>query len=242
MEACTFPGYGGLQFGAEKLCQPSLRKDRAKRYFKTPFPRLGSGFSTIPVARDDSRGLRGSARPSLQVLSAHATADPRREIDKSEILLEDPYGAIESAMSSQVVTTTPDATLDTIMPLFEHYTGLPVVDEAGRCVGIISNIDVARRARGPSLTGLPQTPVRDVMTSPAYVILERAPVAYAAGLMLQHKVHRLPVVNTAGVVVGIVTRTDLFKPLMPDNSGAFYRLIGAKPVDINADGKSLGDL
>lgn len=39
--------------------------------------------------------------------------------------------------------------------------------------------------------------------------------ADAAGLMLQHKVHRLPVVTRTGECVGMLTRGDVFKPLVP---------------------------
>lgn len=42
----------------------------------------------------------------------------------------------------------------------------------------------------------------------------KAHVAEAAGLMLQHKVHRLPVVDERNVPIGIVTRTDVFEPLI----------------------------
>ena len=50
-------------------------------------------------------------------------------------------------------------TLDTVTPLFERYTGIPVVDDDNKCVGIISNIDVARYARGRAI-GLPATLVK----------------------------------------------------------------------------------
>ena len=59
----------------------------------------------------------------------------------------------------QVVSVGMEDTLDMVTPLFELYTGIPVVDEDNKCVGIISNIDVARYARGKAQS-LPTTRVK----------------------------------------------------------------------------------
>mmetsp|Transcript_12753 Transcript_12753/g.30986 ORF Transcript_12753/g.30986 Transcript_12753/m.30986 type:complete len:115 (-) Transcript_12753:1967-2311(-) len=42
----------------------------------------------------------------------------------------------------------------------------------------------------------------------------RAHVAEAAAMMLQHRVHRLPVVDDRNVPIGIATRADIFEPLI----------------------------
>ena len=62
---------------------------------------------------------------------------------------------------SQVVTTTPDATLGEVLSHFAHFTGLPVVDSAGRCVGMLSNIDIARHQKR-SLNSVANAKVRHV--------------------------------------------------------------------------------
>ncbi|CAI5492947.1 unnamed protein product, partial [Closterium sp. Naga37s-1] len=85
-----------------------------------------------------------------------------------------------------VVTTTPANTISSILDQFVHFTGLPVVDREGHCVGVISNIDIAKHQRR-SFKSVADALVKEVMTSPAIVITEHAPVAYAAGLMLKHK-------------------------------------------------------
>lgn len=153
---------------------------------------------------------------------------PVRPIDKSDTLMADPYGSIETVMSSPAVTVTADTTLDRVLELFERFTGLPVVDERGTCVGIISNIDVAKFARTRIGNSLPTAKVVDIMTAPAIVIMHHAPVAYAAGLMLKHKVHRLPVVDKDGAVVGIITRTDVFEPLTEGDSRFLHFLVGER--------------
>eukprot|EP00850_Spirogloea_muscicola_P013140 SM000088S23681 [mRNA] locus=s88:29741:30937:- [translate_table: standard] len=141
--------------------------------------------------------------------------------------MEEPYGRVSGVMTSMVVTTSPEATLDSLFEHFEHFTGLPVCDDDGHCVGIVSNIDIHKYARGKGgFNGIAKTKVSEIMTAPAFVILDHAPVAYAAGLMLKHKVHRLPVVDKHGAVVGIVTRNDLFEPLIPQSSPLYHRLVG----------------
>lgn len=42
----------------------------------------------------------------------------------------------------------------------------------------------------------------------------KARVAEAAGMMLQHRVHRLPIVDERNVPIGMATRTDIFEPLI----------------------------
>lgn len=176
-----------------------------------------------------ARGTRNTRR----VVSAGASTEgeDRRAIDRSERLMEDPYAPVEVAMSEPPVTTTPNVLLSEIMGQFERFTGLPVVDDKGQCVGILSDADILRYQKQQSTKSTAELRVRDVMTSPAIVIARHAPVAYAAGLMLKHKVHRLPVVDDSNVVVGVLTRTDIYQPLLPAVNPMLHRLVGFNPED-----------
>ncbi|CAI5505611.1 unnamed protein product [Closterium sp. Naga37s-1] len=138
--------------------------------------------------------------------------EERRAVDRSERLMESPYAPVESAMTPCPVTTGATAPLTEILGHFEHFTGLPVVDGEGHCVGIVSDMDVARCQKGALARSAAEVTVGDVMSAPAIVIVQHAPVAYAAGLMLKHKVHRLPVVDDHGVVVGISPHIALIDP------------------------------
>ena len=87
--------------------------------------------------------------------------------------------------------------------------GVPVVDpETGTCVGVISMKDLEKVGNLSGYT------VEDVMSSPPRTCLQRATVASVAGMMLKHKCHRIPVVNDRDVPIGIVTRSDIFEPLL----------------------------
>jgi CBS domain-containing protein len=85
---------------------------------------------------------------------------------------------------------------------------LPVVDEANRVIGIVSSRDLV-----PAITGSDRslTLVHQVM-NPAIRTARRDTLpAVAASLMIEEKIGALPVVDDAGVLVGIVTETDFLR-------------------------------
>ena len=79
---------------------------------------------------------------------------------------------------------------------------LPVVDELGRLVGVLSDRDVLRTP-SPRKRRIAEVMTRDVVT-----VHPQAPAADAAALMLQHNVSSVMVVDEAGTLVGLVTMTD----------------------------------
>jgi len=103
--------------------------------------------------------------------------------------------------------------------------GLPVIDEDGRLVGIVTEDDFLRREASrdrpdrPSLLdalfGDParSTPVAErvaeVMTEKVVTIGPNASIGAAARLMAARNVNRLPVVGDGGAVDGIVSRADI---------------------------------
>lgn len=112
----------------------------------------------------------------------------------------------------------------------QRVTAIPVVTASGRVVGMVSEADLLRKVeRQPhGGTGLSGRARRDqakagartageLMTSPAITIHPDASLSAAARLMNAHHIRRLPVVNTAGELIGIVSRRDLMKVfLRPD--------------------------
>ena len=108
-------------------------------------------------------------------------------------------------------------------------SGMPVCDESGQVVGVLSEADVLYKERGRmeprggALAWLfeddnaearakaqAQT-VAEAMTTPAITIGPGATAAGAARLMLEHGINRLPVVAEDGRLIGIVTRADLVR-------------------------------
>lgn len=105
-------------------------------------------------------------------------------------------------MTGQVVSAAPAASFkDVAKLLVEHdITGVPVVDEDDRVLGVVSESDLlAHRERT----------ARELMTAPAVTVHAEQSVADAARLMVRRGVERLPVIDEEERLVGIVTRRDL---------------------------------
>ena len=127
-------------------------------------------------------------------------------------------------MTSPAITTTPDLPVkDTIRLLDRHeITALPVVDDEGRLVGIVSEADLLRgelisdprahvRAPADDLEPAPKT-VGDVMTTGVLAVHESTDASDIARLMLDTGVKSVPVVR-GQAVVGMVSRRDLIRVL-----------------------------
>ncbi|XP_072968497.1 uncharacterized protein [Typha angustifolia] len=111
------------------------------------------------------------------------------------------------AMSSPVRTATAGQTLEEIEHLFEVVSGIPVVDNKMRCVGVLSRTDRARASQGL------RTKIGEIMSSPAITLSVDKTIMDAAALMLKLKIHRIPIVNEDEQVIGIVTRNDVLQEL-----------------------------
>jgi len=100
---------------------------------------------------------------------------------------------------------------------------LPVLDEDGAVVGILSQRDLFRGALAVALgygtaaqdKMLGMLVVKEVMTTEVMTIRPDAPIATAAALMLQHKIGCLPVVE-AGKLLGIITESDFVALVLAD--------------------------
>ena len=175
-----------------------------------------------PSYSPSKRSLRSFAQkkePSLGsgVVGAHLhTHNPlggETDMDRLVIADSDPYCArVENYMSTPVRHVT--ANMELMSPIIHEslskYTGLPVVsaDDDATVVGMLSARDLVK------FTNLKGLKVDDAMTQPPVVVSPRTSLAAAAGQMLKNKVHRLPVVDHDMKLVGIVTRSDIFTPLL----------------------------
>jgi CBS domain-containing protein len=92
--------------------------------------------------------------------------------------------------------------------LHSRYTGMPVIDERERVVGVVSQQDLLRALRGTR--PLQEIEVGEIMTRAPIVIAEETTLEEAGKIMEDAHIHRLPVVR-AGALVGTVTRHDLLR-------------------------------
>lgn len=187
-----------------------------------------SASRPVRVSAPARPGVVPCARPPRRAPLAAAGAGPGGsfDVDKLDVdtlQLEDPFGLVGDVMtSSNLRCATPDQPLSAAASRLDKVTGLAVVDADNVVVGVISIKDINRlRKQGVDLTGVP---VSAHMSKPPIVVREKARVGEAAALMLAKNIHRLPVVDTEGKLIGIVSRTDIFSPLLNQRGDVFAAL------------------
>ena len=138
---------------------------------------------------------------------------------------------VQDVMTIEVVTARPSTSLKDVAAELSRrrISGMPVVDDTGRIVGVVSEADIlakeqpegehhsSRFARllhrddgGERASRFDAAVVSEAMTSPATTIEGHMPAAIAAQQMTERGINRLPVVQQ-GRLVGIVTRADLVR-------------------------------
>lgn len=158
---------------------------------------------------------------SLDVVSHKA----RKELVPQQIKVRD----IMTADPRKVFLKTP---LDQVVRLLlsSIFTGVPVVDDAGRPVGVITQGDLIYKGKMPMRLGLlaesgsdklgtvlealATKSAGDVMTAPVISIAQDQFVKDAVDLMLKKRVKRLPVVDAEGKLTGMLSRLDIFRTIM----------------------------
>jgi len=136
-------------------------------------------------------------------------------------------------MAKKLVTVGPNDTLAQawrLMRLHQHHA-LPVVDGAGRPLGMLSQGDVLRRAGLDGYSGLRerlrllfaapgQGQVGAAMTKHPATVAAQAPMNALAPLMMGSGIHHVPVVDENGVLVGVVTQSHLLAAMVETRHAA----------------------
>ena len=131
---------------------------------------------------------------------------------------------IANWMTKDVLTITPDRSMMKASKLMKDnaVSCVPIVDEDGAVVGIISDRDVKDASPSKATTLdmhelyylLSEIKIQDIMTKKVVTIRPDETVEKAAVLMLEGHFGSLPVVDEGGKLVGIITDTDVFKVLV----------------------------
>lgn len=150
---------------------------------------------------------------------------------------------VADVMTRDPITANPETPLtDVIKTIAEkRISGLPVVEKTGQLVGVISETDLMWRETNVTPPAyimlldsviylenpgryekdlhkaLGQT-VKDVMSPNPVTITPEKQLSEAAKLMHDRSIHRLPVVDQAGQIVGILTRGDIVRAMAAEQS------------------------
>jgi CBS domain-containing protein len=131
---------------------------------------------------------------------------------------------VKDAMTTTVTSVHADAPLKEAAAILaaNGFGGLPVVDDDGAVIGVISETDIlskqilqpsgaaGRRGRHRDAGVIARHDVREAMNAPPITVEAWSSVPAAARLMVEHGISRLPVVEH-GRLAGIITRLDLVR-------------------------------
>lgn len=112
-------------------------------------------------------------------------------------------------MTDQIVSIRPTASVEEAIEqlLLQRISGLPVVDEQGRLVGIVTEFALLAIAYDPSIV---RDPVSQHMTTDLLTVDVDDPIRKVADLCIVHRVRRIPVLEN-GRLVGLIARRDVLK-------------------------------
>ena len=113
----------------------------------------------------------------------------------------------QAGMITAPVYIPPDATVGDARLLMErfHVSGLPVTDDDGRLVGIVTNRDIRFEEHN-------ERPVREVMTRDGLITArEGTSLEEAQEIFRRHRIEKLPIVDGNGMLRGLITVKDLGK-------------------------------
>jgi IMP dehydrogenase len=115
----------------------------------------------------------------------------------------------EAGMIVEPVTLAPDAPVSTALELMAtyHISGVPVTDDDGTLVGILTNRDL-RFAPDVAQPVSALMTARDLVTAPVGTTL-----AEAEAILHRHKIEKLPVVDPEGKLRGLITVKDIQKKI-----------------------------
>lgn len=173
--------------------------------------------------------IPSSVRSSVRSINAGASS-PVSSSHLSSLTVSD------IMTSGDIITCSPDTSLDAALELIvaNEITGLPVVDEGKRVVGIVSDFDLLALdgvSESEKTELFPSTGddwgsffavqgyveknkgslVSDVMTSSPITVSADSSVSAAAHLLLHKRIRRLPVLDSEGVLIGIISRSNIIK-------------------------------
>ncbi|GGM58662.1 inosine-5'-monophosphate dehydrogenase [Longimycelium tulufanense] len=196
---------------------------RVSRNVSLRVPLLSSAMDTVTEAR---MAIAMARMGGMGVLHRNLSIDDQAA--QAEVVKRS-----EAGMVTDPVTCSPDDTLAEVDALCARFriSGVPVTDADGTLVGIITNRDMRFEMDHTR-------PVREVMTPSPLVTAQVGVTAEAAlGLLRRHKVEKLPIVDGAGKLRGLITVKDFVKTEQYPNAtkDADGRLLCGAAVGVGAE-------
>jgi len=145
----------------------------------------------------------------------------------------------KDVMEKEVLTVNETDNIEKVVTILlnNKISGVPVINEENKVVGILTEGDLLKKEKEPhvpsyievlgsilyvegvrkyedDLKKLISTKVSGLMTKNVITVLEDEKVEKVATIMVENRINRVPVINTEGNLVGIIGRNDLIKLLL----------------------------
>jgi CBS domain-containing protein len=91
------------------------------------------------------------------------------------------------------------------------YSGLPVIDDNGKVIGIVSEFDLLKALRDGK--ALEEVKAEDIMSKNPICVSENTPIEEIIDLMVKNNIIRVPVVRN-GTLVGVISRCDILSSIV----------------------------
>ncbi len=222
-EALTYDDVLLVPAYSEVLPRETNTTTKLSRNIQLNIPIVSAAMDTVTEAEMAiAMALEGGLGFIHKNMSIEAQADQVRKVKRSQ------SGLILDPVTLLVNSTVRDA--EKIMREYK-IGGIPVIDENGKLVGIITNRDL--RFQKDMNKPVEQIMTKEnLITAPEGITLEKAEV-----ILQQYKIEKLPVVNKKGKLTGLVTYKDILKKKNKPNAckDQFGRLRVGAAVGATAD-------
>jgi IMP dehydrogenase len=222
-EALTYDDVLLVPAYSEILPRETTTVTQLSRNIQLNIPIVSAAMDTVTEAEMAiAMALEGGLGFIHKNMSIEAQAEQVRKVKRSQ------SGLIFDPVTLLINSTVRDA--EKIMREYK-IGGIPVVDDNGKLLGIVTNRDL-RFQKNMSLPVEQIMTKENLITAPEGITLEKA-----EGILQQHKIEKLPVVNKKGKLTGLVTYKDILKKKNKPNAckDKFGRLRVGAAVGVTPD-------
>ena len=167
------------------------------RDIKLNIPFISAAMDTVT---ESQMAIAMAAQGGIGIIHKNMSIDKQAdEVDKVK--------RSESGMIVNPITLTPDRTIKDAEELMSkyHISGIPVIDEKGKLVGILTNRDLRFERTGSKLVSQLMTK-ENLITAPLGTTLHEA-----EKILHKYRIEKLPVVDKKGIIKGLITYKDIMK-------------------------------
>ncbi|KUO61527.1 IMP dehydrogenase [bacterium BRH_c32] len=179
-----------------------LPRDTDISTYLTPEIKLNIPFlsAAMDTVTESSMAIAMAAQGGIGII--HKNMSVQRQAEEVDMVKRS-----ESGMITRPITISADKTVEEAENLMSkyHISGIPIVDDAGKLIGILTNRDLRFEPNRKNLISSMMTK-DNLITAPIGTTLEEAEI-----ILHKHRIEKLPVVDKKGILKGLITYKDISK-------------------------------